>query len=319
MDMKLLWIIVCAIVLGAGAVLVIKPGSGPAATPSREDVPRASRPDRSGETPKETTEQPPKEDAPPADEPAPVPLRIPETPSAPVIQTPTVISPQAVTPPVGAPPPITIEAPKEEAAPKPVETPKPETPKPVEAKPVEAPKPEATNGNTPFVIPDAPNFPTDKIVAAKAEKKPDGTIVLDGRFAVKGSGTETDPYRVPWDLLLSAQETYRPRVGQLKLPQRVTMLDGKWVTISGFTAFPLTAQDPKEMLAMLNQWDGCCIGIPPTPYDAIEVRLAKKPTEAVRLAAHGTVTGKLRVDPYEDGGWLLGLYLMEEATMKPDE
>ena len=28
-----------------------------------------------------------------------------------------------------------------------------------------------------------------------------------------------------------------------------------------------------EALVMLNQWDGCCIGVPPTPYDAVEVRL----------------------------------------------
>ena len=162
-------------------------------------------------------------------------------------------------------------------------------------------------------------FPADKLVPVKIENKPDGVMVLDGRFSVRGSGTKEDPYRFPWDLLVSAQETYKPRMGQMKMPQRVTMLDGKYVRVSGFVAFPITSANPREMLSMLNQWDGCCIGVPPTAYDAIEVKLANPANAKQRMAAHGTVDGKLKVDPYLDGGWLLGLYLMEDAKLMIDD
>jgi hypothetical protein len=95
------------------------------------------------------------------------------------------------------------------------------------------------------------------------------------------------------------------------------MLDGKWVEITGNIAFPLMAESADECLSMLNQWDGCCIGIPPTPYDAIEVRL-KQPAEGkARLATYGVIKGRMKVEPALIGGWLTGLYLMDRATMTP--
>lgn len=168
-------------------------------------------------------------------------------------------------------------------------------------------------------IPDNPRFTGDKVLPAKATRRPDGALLLDGRFAVLGKGTAEDPYRVPWDLLVSAQESYKPRMGQTRMPQRVTMLDGAYVRISGYVAFPITSANPKEMLSMLNQWDGCCIGVPPTAYDAIEVRLANAANARQKAAFHGTVTGKLKVDPYVDGGWLLGMYVMDDAKLTVDD
>ncbi len=164
-----------------------------------------------------------------------------------------------------------------------------------------------------------PRFPADKLIPARVERKEGGVIVLDGRFPVRGSGTKEDPYRFSWDLLISAQESYKPRMGQMRLPQRVTMLDGKHVRIAGYVAFPITSANPREMLSMLNQWDGCCIGVPPTAYDAVEVKLAAAANAKQRMAVHGTVEGRLKVDPYLDGGWLLGLYLMEDAKLTIDE
>lgn len=170
-----------------------------------------------------------------------------------------------------------------------------------------------------ITIPDDPKFPADKIIPAKVESLDDGSIRVDGRFVIKGRGTKDDPYRVPWDLVVSAQETYKPRVGQTRLPQRVTMLNGKYVRLTGYVAFPITASSPKEMLVMLNQWDGCCIGVPPTAYDAVEVKLAVAAAAQERFMTHGSVEGRFKVDPYEDGGWLLGLYLMEEAKLQADQ
>ncbi len=160
--------------------------------------------------------------------------------------------------------------------------------------------------------PSAPGSP-------RITQRDDGSILLDDRFIVRGKGTEADPYRLPWELLVSAQETYAPRKGLKKMPSRLTMFDNTHVRISGFIAFPITSTSPREMLVMLGQWDGCCIGIPPTAYDAIEVRLASAPTPAQRTSTQGTLRGVLKIDPLEDAGWLLGLYVIDNGKLSVEE
>ena len=142
-------------------------------------------------------------------------------------------------------------------------------------------------------------------------------LYADGRYEIRGDGTEASPYRVSWECLASASETYVPRLNEHDMPQRVALLDGAWVQIEGYLAFPLMVSETKELLVMLNQWDGCCIGVPPTPYDAIEVKLLEP---AKRSGAHATfnfggVKGRLRVDPYLIENWLVGLYVLEDAAM----
>lgn len=188
---------------------------------------------------------------------------------------------------------------------------KPAEPSVLENKPVD---PAADKQENPLAAPEAAPLP-----AVKIEKKEDGSMVLDGRFAVKGAGTPEDPYVVPWDLFTSAEEVYKPQQGKKELPGRIMMFDGKFVRIAGYVAYPMFVEQPRELLSMLNQWDGCCIGIPPTPYDAIEVKLAKVATAKERLATYGTVEGKLGVKPYLAGDWLVGLYLMEDAKLSVKE
>lgn len=156
--------------------------------------------------------------------------------------------------------------------------------------------------------------------ALKSASKPDGTLIIDERFAVKGKGTLEDPFVVSWDQLTAASEVYDPRKGQKKIPDFVQMLDGQYVSVTGYVAFPIYVKEPKEMLSMLNQWDGCCIGIPPTPYDAIEVHLKDVATKEQRMATFGTVAGRLSVKPYLVGDWLVGLYVMDDAAVsKPKQ
>ncbi|MCA9287277.1 MAG: hypothetical protein KDA05_01755, partial [Phycisphaerales bacterium] len=63
------------------------------------------------------------------------------------------------------------------------------------------------------------------------------------------------------------------------------------------------------------QWDGCCIGVPPTPYDAVEVVL-ERPISLVREQLnYGTITGVLEVDPYLVNNWLVGLYVLKDADV----
>jgi hypothetical protein len=161
----------------------------------------------------------------------------------------------------------------------------------------------------------APDAPTE----AKIVQQPDGSMLIDDRFIVSGAGTEKDPYRITWEMLVSANETYRPRLGKTELPARIKMLDGKHVKITGYLAFPLAAQEIEEALVMLNQWDGCCIGVPPSPYDALETRLSEPlKFDKGHVFQYGTASGRLKIDPYLVNNWLVGLYLLEDASIEMD-
>ena len=166
----------------------------------------------------------------------------------------------------------------------------------------------------PFELPTHPAFPPEKITASKAVKA-GNQIVIDGQYRVSGSGTAADPYVVPFELLMSAADVYDPRKGLTKMPQRIAFLHEKHIKLPGYIAFPISSTDPKEMLVLFNQWDGCCIGVPPTAYDAVETKLAKPATGDDKFITYGSTTGVFKVDPYVDNGWLLGLYLLEDATL----
>jgi len=152
---------------------------------------------------------------------------------------------------------------------------------------------------------------------AKIVKQEDGTLLVDDKFIVKGEGTKEKPYVITWEMLVATTEEFDPRAKKTTLPGRVMMLSGKHVRIDGFVCFPLAIEQPRELLVMLNQWDGCCIGVPPTPYDAVEVRLAQPVVDDGRFANAGSLEGLFKVEPYLVGEWLVGLYLMENARFMP--
>lgn len=143
----------------------------------------------------------------------------------------------------------------------------------------------------------------------------DGSTTLDATYTLKGDGTKANPYDITWEMLTSAQQTFDPKAGKKKIPGVVAFLHRKFVRVRGYIAFPLQVKEPRELLSMLNQWDGCCIGVPPTPYDAIEVNLTSSVAGNARFATSGSVAGKFLVKPYVTGDWLVGLYVMNQGTM----
>lgn len=157
------------------------------------------------------------------------------------------------------------------------------------------------------------------VIPSTREVKDDGSVLWDGKWIVKGEGTKEKPYEVSWEMLTAVEHTYDPRSGTKKVAQAVASLDGAWVRIIGYVAFPMLEREPRELLMMLNQWDGCCIGVPPTPYDAIEVHLTETVKGDDRYAMYGTVQGRFGVKPYVSGDWLIGLYVMDEGTLKAGE
>ena len=139
-------------------------------------------------------------------------------------------------------------------------------------------------------------------------------LEVDGRYTILGSGTELDPYRITWDLLKSAYETMDLNGSRMTPPKRLEMLNGTFVQISGYLAPPLWGQETKELLVMLNRWDGCCVGLPPTPFDCIEAQLASPmKLGAAHTISYGTIRGKFIVEPFKAGTFLIGLYRLEEA------
>lgn len=172
---------------------------------------------------------------------------------------------------------------------------------------------------TPTTAPTAPSAAAatfDVLPASTKERREDGSLLLDGKWTITGDGTREKPYVVSWEMLTTAEHTFDPRAGSRKIPEGVAMLDGKWVKVTGYVAFPMLVQQPRELLVMLNQWDGCCIGVPPSPYDAIEVRLKDIVTGDARFATFGHVTGRFSVQPYVSGDWLIGLYIMDEGKLE---
>jgi len=177
------------------------------------------------------------------------------------------------------------------------------------------PPPEAVASGSAFE-PEIPAIPDAEILPSKFVRLADGSISVDDAWTIRGAGTDASPYEVSWEFLSSAQEEYMPRLGEKKLPARIAFLSGKRIRIAGYLAFPLVAPTASECLLMLNQWDGCCIGIPPTPYDAVEVKLMAEIKGWKRHTINfGSIEGTFKVEPYLVENWLVGLYLIEGAKL----
>lgn len=151
--------------------------------------------------------------------------------------------------------------------------------------------------------------------AADAEGA-EGALMLNDRYRVTGEGTAESPYQIDFDMLVAVEQDYAPKEeGKKEIPEWINALNGKHVNITGFVAFPFLAATANECMVMLNQWDGCCIGVPPTPYDAVEVQFAE-PLDLNRgIPNYGTLSGVFRTDPYLVNGWLIGLYVMDDAKI----
>lgn len=154
-----------------------------------------------------------------------------------------------------------------------------------------------------------------EIIPSTFEKRDDGSTLVDGRFVMRGRGTKTDPCQVPWEMLVSTAELYDPHATRPKLPERAMMLDGKYVRITGYVAFPVEARQPDEMLVMLHAWDGCCVGVRPTACDAVGVRLGRAATSRQMLMSWGSVTGRFKVQTHVTNDGALRLYTMDEAVL----
>ncbi len=147
------------------------------------------------------------------------------------------------------------------------------------------------------------------------ERLEDGSLLIEGRIKVVGEGTKEKPYVVDWSVLTSAGRMYDPRADKNDLPAWTEVFEGKRVRLTGYLLLPMMGVGTEELLIMQNQWDGCCIGVPPTPYDAVEVRMTTALDTTRGAPGYGALEGTFKTDPYIVSGWLLGLYLLEDAAL----
>ena len=298
--MKFLWSIVTLLLL-VGLIVLLQPPSEPEQKrlidePFQEEAARAL------ETTRETTREATRE-APVSESPKPVLASAP----APVAQ--------------GTTDPVVVAAEEPATPAAPASTPAPVTKPASEDEPSAEPPPQdpsvlASGSN---FTPEIPQIPDAEILPSSFIRLPDGSISVDDAWTIRGAGTPESPYEVSWEFLSSAQESYIPRLSENKIPARIAFLSGKRVRIAGYIAFLLVTQSAGECLLMLNQWDGCCIGIPPTPYDAVAVRLAQSVSGWRRHSINfGAIEGTMKVEPYLVENWLVGLYLMEDARIDRD-
>jgi hypothetical protein len=151
---------------------------------------------------------------------------------------------------------------------------------------------------------------------ARIERIDERTVRVDGEFTILGNGTERDPYLVTWELLASASRELDAATGRFTVPGRIADLRGAWIRISGYWAPPLQVFEARELMVMLNKWDGCCVGLPPTPFDSIEATLSRSvQVQGKHLFRFGTITGRL-VEPFVAGTFLLGLYRLQDAVLE---
>ncbi len=295
--MRVFWALIAVLVVAAGCVLLLQGGEpAPIVTTALDTSPSAATP--------------------PRPDPAPTPSKPVEPQPAASLDTALHDAAKDAGVKVDLPmPPPSLPA-DAAAEPKPA-LPDPLKPTPPPGASTPAPPPSEADvtdlvstiaGGTPTPLPEVP-------VGVAITRNDDGSLLLDHRFTVRGEGTIDRPYEIAWEFLVSASETYKPRLGQKKLPDWLELINHRYVRITGFVAFPIMAESPDEMLIMLNQWDGCCIGVPPTPYDAVEIKLSNAVKGDDRLKTFGTVEGLFSVDPYLVKDWLIGLYLMKDAKL----
>ena len=143
------------------------------------------------------------------------------------------------------------------------------------------------------------------------------TLELDGRFRVTGNGSDADPYVITWEMLTSASEYVDPAQNARTPPSWVRLLDGTYVEISGYYSTAVRVALAKNLLLTLNRWDGCCIGVPPTAFDAIDITMRDPlPMRGLHLTRFGTFKGLFRAECLDAAGFLIGLYRLEDATFE---
>lgn len=127
-----------------------------------------------------------------------------------------------------------------------------------------------------------------------------------------------------YGLLLKAQpilEKGKPE-DVAKLPDALKNLNGKRVRITGYLLIPSETyylDKPLDFFAVSQNAFGCpcCAwGPPPTIFNIVSVKVSKGEEIKPPYSSRVTVEGVLKIEPKYEGGELVELYSISEATAK---
>jgi len=100
----------------------------------------------------------------------------------------------------------------------------------------------------------------------------------------------------------------------IRVPEDVRALDGRWVTLTGNLLVPWAESEVTRFVLAKNPWDGCCLGIPPGPYDSVAVELRTGTKLADRYSSVQTISGRFKVQLERSEGYVTGLYKLVDAV-----
>jgi hypothetical protein len=114
-------------------------------------------------------------------------------------------------------------------------------------------------------------------------------------------------------LLESAQEA--SAAGEIKIPDAVQAYHGKWVTITGHVLLSWASEEITQFQLAKNPWDGCCMGVPPSYFNAVRVQMAPGKAFSNRFDRVGTLSGKFRAEIKKtENGYVDAIYWLDEAV-----
>lgn len=126
------------------------------------------------------------------------------------------------------------------------------------------------------------------------------------------SGSIAGIHKIAFQLLEKAKSVSQG--SDVRVPDDIQALDGRWVTITGNVLIPWVEQKVTQFVLAKNPWDGCCLGIPPGPYDSVSVRLREGSHLKDRFSAVQTLSGRFRVELERSEGYVTGLYKLVDAV-----
>ena len=99
------------------------------------------------------------------------------------------------------------------------------------------------------------------------------------------------------------------------MPKRLRWLDGKQLQIKGFLTSPTRANKSDHLLLTWSALDACCLGPPPNPCQAVEVKLESPITLDRHVLIGVTVEGTFKLEPRVIGGLGLSLFRLDNARV----
>ena len=141
-------------------------------------------------------------------------------------------------------------------------------------------------------------------------------LTVDANGIVRAAGMEPEPGSVllDWDTLLAFQ--YLPKTGLTTLPADLQALEGKRVTMVGFMMPLYEFTDIRQFAFVGSHWS-CCFGRPAGLNGTLNVTIAKSDKSLEHTLEPLRVVGTFRAKEVRESGFLLSIFSLDDANVRP--